>query len=207
MRLASFSVDINKKTILIDDVEYWPTPKELVHAWGDQPDSPHLVPTKNKNWYTFGARNAFIYNEDSNSAIKLFGKCLYKQRELRNITFRNDNLRKFLWQQLDRPQVKKIAEFHNHLNKEGLTPKCGDLISFNNDLFYGLEMEKITGPFAAWEEHDESFRKRILKASRKAGMSRRRIDTRMNNVILCSKTQRLMYIDIEYQHLRDDLYP
>ena len=68
-------------------------------------------------------------------------------------------------------------------------------------------MEKITGPFAAWEEHDESFREKILKASRKAGMSRKRKDTRMNNVILCSKTQRLMYIDIEYQHLRGDLYP
>jgi hypothetical protein len=201
MRLASFSVDINKKTILIDGVEYWPTPRGVLHAESYQPTTSHLIPRKNKNWYTFGGRNAFIYNEDSDSAIKLFGKCMYIQRQLSKITFLNDNLKKFLWQQCNRAQIEKIAEFHGRLSKEGLAPKCGDLISFNNDLFYGLEMEKINGTFAWWKDHDETFRRRVREGLRKAGMNRGRMDVRKNNVILCSKTQRLMYIDIEYQHL------
>ena len=196
-------VNTEKKTILVNNEEYYAMSKG--GPW--YPDDPAEAPKGNKLWYGMGLRNIFLFNDDSEYGIKLFGKSIFLNRRVKSLIFRNDDLEKFKWQQLSKKQVEKLAHFHQELANRNLSPKCKNrVLSFNNGRFYGLEIEYVKGEPFKYKDNEKrynEFEEKLWKVFPKVGMTRRQMDIRPDNIRFCEKRNSMLYIDIEYGHLID----
>jgi hypothetical protein len=213
-----FHVDIEKYIVFINNKAYYPSrgPAKNAELHGVCRISrlPSKPPKGNKNWFVVGRRNVFLYSDGEAYGIKMFGKCEHQRRSVDRLLFAAPALEKFSWQQVSKTEIEKLASLHFNLSKEGVSPLCKkEIINFNDGKFYGLRIEKIEGKMADWKDFDLGWKHKVLEAFKKAGVARKsrsyhfdgdRDFTSRGNVLLCSKTDRLIYVDIEWNHIVSD---
>ena len=199
----NLSVNSEKWTILINNEEYYSADKGIWH-----PDNPAKAPKGNKLWYNMGLKNVFLFNEDAEYGIKLFGRSAASHTRVKRLMFRDDDFKKLKWQQLNKEQIEKLAYFHQELSEKNLSPKCKkELLSFNNGSIYGLEVEYIKNVISVWEdeEYRGKIRQQLKKSYREIGINRRHMDMRPCNFRYCQKRDAILLVDIEYMHLPQNM--
>ena len=112
----NLSVNSEKWTILINNEEYYSAEKGIWH-----PDNPAKAPKGNKLWYNMGLKNVFLFNEDAEYGIKLFGRSAASHRRVKRLMFRDDDFKKLKWQQLNKQQIEKLDYFNQELSEKNFS--------------------------------------------------------------------------------------